>query len=571
MKRSIRISLFIRFGILILLILLATVIGFLGLNRLNNANDHLSMITVPAVRASADIILNLSDFRIAELRYLNALTDDIRVRYRTRITELQDLMVTLFKEYEKLIETAEDRALLQAVEDGWEDYLRVHEQIMEVSKDGSDEGIYQARVLLNESTTLFDDVTAQCIALEDYNQELMNMAQADSTKMFGESSITISCICLASIILAVIISIVYSNSLIAGINTIKNGLKDLSEGDLTISSTTVEERNKCTSRKDEIGEMGQALQNMLQKLTEITMALYAASNQVKDGANQISATSQQVATGASSQAASTEEMSSTMEEMASNIRQNADNATKTGAISQRTTDDGKRGGVAVQEALVNIHDIAQKIGIIEDIASQTNLLALNAAIEAARAGEAGKGFAVVASEVRKLAERSSVAAGEISELSSITVNSVERANDIVSSVVKSIEETNMLVEEIATASREQDTGAQQINRAIVQLDSIVQQNAAASEELAAMAEELTTHSQSLLDTISFFKLDAKTMKAAGFQAPSASSKKRNTATSPAPVRQVKATVNTVKSSYQGQGATAFTPSEDFSDMDFEEF
>lgn len=570
MKHSIRISLFIRFGILTLLILLATVIGFLGLNRLNNANDYLSMITVPAVRASADINLNLSDFRIAELRYLNALTDDIRARYRARITELRQLMNDLFKEYEKLIETAEDRALLQVVQDGWEDYLRVHGQIMAVSKDGSDEGIYQARVLLNESTTLFDDVTAQCIALEDYNQELMNMAQADSTKMFRESSITISCICVTSIVLAVIISIIYSNSLIAGINTIKNGLRDLSEGDLTIASTTPEERSRCSSRKDEIGEMGQALQHMLQELTEITVALYAASNQVKDGATQISATSQQVATGASSQAASTEEMSSTMEEMASNIRQNADNATKTGAISQRTTEDGKRGGVAVQEALVNIHDIAQKIGIIEDIASQTNLLALNAAIEAARAGEAGKGFAVVASEVRKLAERSSVAAGEISELSSITVNSVEQANDIVSGVVKSIEETNMLVEEIATASREQDTGAQQVNRAIVQLDSIVQQNAAASEELAAMAEELTTHSQSLLDTISFFRLDAKTMRAAGLQAGTTPTVKRNTTVAPAPARQVKATVNTVKSGY-GQGATAFTPSDDFSDMDFEEF
>lgn len=571
MKQSVRLALLIRFGILVLLTIIATVIGFLGLRRLNNANDHLAQVTVPALRAAGDINITTSDFRIAELRYLNALTPDVRVKYKNRADELVTQMKSYQEHYTTLIETSEEKLLFQKMQEKWDEYQSVHKDIMSISVDESDEGIYQARVLLNESTDLFDELTAACVALEDYNDQLMTLAQDESTKMYNESSITISIICFASVILAIIISIAYSNSLLFVINTVKKGLTDLSEGDLTLSSTTEDERTKCLSRKDEMGEIGHALDNMLQQLTQITVAMFNASNQVKDGATQISATSQQVATGASTQAASTEEMSSTMEEMAANIRQNADNATKTDSISQRTTDDGKRGGVAVQEALVNIHDIAQKIGIIEDIASQTNLLALNAAIEAARAGEAGKGFAVVASEVRKLAERSSVAAGEISELSSVTVSSVEQANEIVSGVVKSIEETNMLVEEIATASREQDSGAQQVNKAIVQLDTIVQQNAAASEELAAMAEELTTHSQVLLDTISFFKLDAKTMKAAGFQAPSASSKKRNTATSTAPVRQVKATVNTVKSSYQGQGATAFTPSEDFSDMDFEEF
>ena len=568
MKHSVRFALLIRFGILVILTLIATVIGFMGLRRLNNANDHLALITVPALRAAGDINTNTSDFRVAELRYLNALTEDVRVRFKNKMDELFTKMDTLYENYTKLIETQEEKLLYQKVQSLWKEYIDIHEEIMRVSADGSDEGIYQARVILNESTNLYDELTAACLNLQNYNQQLMTLAQESSTSMYQESSVTVAIICIISVIIAVIISIQYSSSLIDVINVVKKGLTDLSEGDLNLSSTTAEERTKCLGRKDEMGDMGQALNTMLQQLTEITVAMYNASNQVKDGAIQINSTSQQVATGASTQAASTEEMSSTMEEMASNIRQNADNATKTGAISQRTTDDGKRGGVAVQEALVNIHDIAQKIGIIEDIASQTNLLALNAAIEAARAGEAGKGFAVVASEVRKLAERSSVAAGEISELSSITVSSVEQANEIVSGVVKSIEETNMLVEEIATASREQDAGAQQVNRAIVQLDSIVQQNAAASEELAAMAEELTTHSQVLLDTISFFKLDAKTMKAASYQMPSASSTKKNMVAGRSPVRQVKATVNTVKPS---QGATAYTPSEDFSDMDFEEF
>ena len=134
--------------------------------------------------------------------------------------------------------------------------------------------------------------------------------------------------------------------------------------------------------------------------------------------------------GATEQASSVEEISSSMEEMSSAVKQNADNAQQTASISNKSSQDGENGGRAVADTVKAMKSIAEKIGIIEEIARQTNMLALNAAIEAARAGEHGKGFAVVAAEVRKLAERSQTAAKEISSVSISSVEIAERAGKL---------------------------------------------------------------------------------------------------------------------------------------------
>jgi len=306
-----------------------------------------------------------------------------------------------------------------------------------------------------------------------------------------------------ALLFALVLSIVISGSISRPIGLAVATAQEIAGGEL---------RNDVPEafcrRKDEIGDLAKALQNMVSRLRQVIGEVNTASLQVSAGSQQLSSTSQQMSQGATEQAASVEEISSSMEEMTSNIKQNADNAVQTENIARKSALSAEEGGRSVSATVSAMKEIASKIGIIEEIARSTNMLALNASIEAARAGEYGKGFAVVASEVGKLAERSQKEAGEIIKLSKESVVIAEHAGTTINAIIPDIKRTAELVQEISAASNEQNSGAEQINSAIMQLDKVVQQNASASEESASMSEELASQAEQMQGTMEFFKIDS---------------------------------------------------------------
>ncbi len=348
--------------------------------------------------------------------------------------------------------------------------------------------VNKTEVHLDEMGELFNQVIN-----ESENYLMTDKVMLDEAAQTRSGVILFSILALiAGIILATVIAL----GIIRPINKGVDFAKQIAKGNLTVEIDVDQE--------DEIGQLAQALQNMVDKLKDIVDNIMSGADNIASASQQMSSSSQEMSQGASEQASSAEEVSSSMEEMASNIQQNTDNAQETEKISIKASDDISQGNESVGKTVTSMRNIADKITIVSEIARQTNILALNAAVEAARAGEHGKGFAVVAEEVRKLAARSQEAAKEIEETSRSSVDIAEKSGKMLEIIVPDIQKTAKLVQEIAAANNEMSGGASQVNNAIQQLNQVTQQNAAASEELATSSEELSSQADELKNLVAYF-------------------------------------------------------------------
>ncbi|WP_378956666.1 methyl-accepting chemotaxis protein [Pelosinus sp. sgz500959] len=455
------------------------------------------------------------------------------------------------EEIEKQFLDSKAKELLNQTAMTLKKYRAVRAKVIELALQNKNTEAYALYIMDVEPVAT--ELTDRLREFSDYYAKLSEEMNANNQAAFKKATqITISVILIAFLILLVS-GFYIAKIIIKPLNLMVLVCREFALGDFR-------DKPRRLVRKDEIGQLADALAEMRSKLRVLMKNVSESSEQLAASSEELTASADQsakaatqvaesivdVAKGAEEQLAAANHTSTVVEQMSASILQIAANANEVAGQSDQATNKAKEGNHSIDKAvkqMANIEqtvatsaqvvvklgerskEIGQIIDTISGIASQTNLLALNAAIEAARAGEQGRGFAVVAEEVRKLAEQSQGAAKQIATLINeiqgdtdkavVAMNGGTREVKLGAEIVNDsgkifLEISNLIIQvsdqvkEISLAIEQMAIGSEQIVLSVKQIDQLskktsgeTQTVSAATEEQSASMEEIASSSQAL--------------------------------------------------------------------------
>ena len=316
-----------------------------------------------------------------------------------------------------------------------------------------------------------------------------------------------------------------SRSITRPIGTIVRTISKMQQGNLVVRTQL--------SRKDEIGQMGIAMDNFAENLEGLVNNIRASAGEVSQLSVTLTDISNVLATSSEENAAQANSLSSAAEQMDSNVtsvataveqmsaitKEITGTVTKSSAVAQSAADRSEKAAAVVRSLSASSDAIGKITELIGSIASQTNILALNATIEAARAGDAGKGFAVVANEVKELAKETSNATddivSQIAEMQNNAKDAVQAFDEIsavmaevnshAATVSAAIEEQSSTMSEISRSMNEAAGGVKAIVSNVSGVAQSATENSNKSTETKDAADLLTNVSSKQVQLVALFK------------------------------------------------------------------
>ncbi|MGL5418141.1 MAG: methyl-accepting chemotaxis protein, partial [Plesiomonas shigelloides] len=486
------------FSLLCLLIIGIGLFSLLQFSRLNGGSQHLAEQVIPSITQAATIDSHISRLRRNEMGIIVVYDNPtMKADYQKLLDAIPAQIDDAIAQFAPLLESEQERQIYNNIKNEWLAYQGLHRQMMDAIERGD---LQQARyILVDQSRSIFRQLTAHVQDLININQTFANNARQDVDNIFSASKVSIA----LAVVMVVFFATLLTRQIRDPLLLLVSQARLIANGQLGRSALCDYIDSGKLSR-DETGQLALAIRQMKEGLYTLVNEITSSVSQLSAAVEEVSAIAEQSAHGMQQQQSEVSQLATAMNEMQSTVQEVSRNTTEAASAAQVASASSGSGSKVVQDAIGSIERVASEIehsgqvvhqleqdsasismvlDVIRNIADQTNLLALNAAIEAARAGEQGRGFAVVADEVRTLAQRTQDSTAEINKIIEVLQS---RAAEAGQAMQLSRQQMQTSVEQARNAG----ASIEQINDAVIRISDMNTQIASATEQQNSVTYEL---------------------------------------------------------------------------------